>query len=226
MLSRKEQLKEWYRVVAMCKGTKLEGKGKLCVKARRLVDEPYRTYARLEHFNLGIHIDRIFAIAIVDDTPIWLEEPFNLYTKDKTDLVFNYDTERYGLVGVTPNSNFPNIKNRIKVFIPISNVIWENFTLAKPIEEVTDSSIQADPTKIYEIDTNDVDSKQVGGSHYKTKGIQPWAYMEANYTKEEFVGYLRGNAHKYLDRYKDKNGIEDLKKAIHYIEKLIEVEGK
>jgi len=71
-----------------------------------------------------------------------------------------------------------------------------------------------------------VDSKQIGGSHYKAKAIQPWQYMEANFTKEEFIGFLKGNAHKYLDRSKDKNGIEDLKKAIHYIEKLIQVESK
>ena len=63
---------------------------------------------------------------------------------------------------------------------------------------------------------NDV---QVGGDHYKKKTIEPWDYIIANN-----LGFLEGNAIKYITRHKSKNGIEDLKKAIHYIEKLIEVE--
>jgi hypothetical protein len=42
-------------------------------------------------------------------------------------------------------------------------------------------------------------------------------------SKEEFVGFLRGNAIKYLARCNEKGGVEDVKKAQHYIEKLIEV---
>jgi hypothetical protein len=61
--------------------------------------------------------------------------------------------------------------------------------------------------------------KQYGGTHYKKMAIQPWDYITSNN-----LGYLEGNAVKYLSRWRDKNGIEDLKKAIHYIEKLIEVE--
>lgn len=61
---------------------------------------------------------------------------------------------------------------------------------------------------------------QHGGTHYKVKPIQPWDYIEAN-----GIGFLDGNAIKYLTRWKDKGGIEDLKKARHYIDKLIEVEA-
>jgi hypothetical protein len=63
--------------------------------------------------------------------------------------------------------------------------------------------------------------KQHGGSHYKGKAIQPWDYVIANN-----MGYLDGTAVKYITRYKEKNGVEDLKKAIHFLEKLIEVEEK
>jgi hypothetical protein len=59
---------------------------------------------------------------------------------------------------------------------------------------------------------------QVGGRHYLEKGIQPWDYIIANK-----MGYLEGNIIKYVTRYKEKNGIEDLIKAAHYLEKLIEV---
>ena len=64
---------------------------------------------------------------------------------------------------------------------------------------------------------------QVGGEHYKSKRIQPWAAMEAWLTPEQFRGFLRGNAIKYLARCDDKGGIEDVKKARHYLDKLLEV---
>jgi hypothetical protein len=44
-------------------------------------------------------------------------------------------------------------------------------------------------------------------------------------THAEFIGYLRGNVFKYLWRYKDKNGIEDLRKANWYLDRLIKTEG-
>lgn len=60
--------------------------------------------------------------------------------------------------------------------------------------------------------------KQVGGTHYKTMSIQPWEIIERNN-----LNYWEGNALKYLLR-KKHNRIEDLQKAIHHIEKLIEIE--
>jgi hypothetical protein len=65
------------------------------------------------------------------------------------------------------------------------------------------------------------DEKQVGGDHYKAKSIQPWEVIERNN-----MGFFDGNALKYIMRYKEKGGVEDLKKAIHYIEKLIEMDVK
>ena len=63
---------------------------------------------------------------------------------------------------------------------------------------------------------------QIGGSHYKDKAVQPWTAMESWMSSEEFEGFLRGNVIKYIARYKDKNGIQDVLKARHYLEKLIE----
>lgn len=67
---------------------------------------------------------------------------------------------------------------------------------------------------------------QVGGTHYTAKAIQPWEAMQAWMTEEEFCGFLRGNCLKYLVRYKDKGGVEDLRKARHYLDKLIEMNVK
>jgi len=66
---------------------------------------------------------------------------------------------------------------------------------------------------------------QVGGTHYK-KDIQPWDAMQAWMSKEAFQGFLQGNAIKYLARWRDKGGVEDLQKAQHYIQKLIESEAQ
>ena len=61
--------------------------------------------------------------------------------------------------------------------------------------------------------------KQVSGSHYKDKAIQPVVYIHANN-----LGFCAGNVVKYVTRYKDKGGIADLEKAKHYIELLIQLE--
>lgn len=61
---------------------------------------------------------------------------------------------------------------------------------------------------------------QVAGSHYKNKDIQPWDFIAANN-----LGYFEGNIVKYVSRWQDKGGIEDLKKARHYLDKLIELKG-
>lgn len=62
---------------------------------------------------------------------------------------------------------------------------------------------------------------QEGGSHYKDMPIQPVQYIHAN-----GIGYFEGNVIKYVSRWRQKGGIEDLKKAKHYIELLLELEGK
>jgi Protein of unknwon function (DUF3310) len=58
---------------------------------------------------------------------------------------------------------------------------------------------------------------QVGGDHYKSKGIQPWDFIVTNN-----LGYLEGNIIKYVSRHREKGGVTDLLKAKHYLEKLIE----
>lgn len=68
---------------------------------------------------------------------------------------------------------------------------------------------------------SEANKKQYGGDHYKGSNFQPWdAVIEWE------LGYLDGTAIKYLARWRKKGGIQDLKKAIHFIEKLIEVETK
>lgn len=67
---------------------------------------------------------------------------------------------------------------------------------------------------------------QVGGQHYKTMPIQPWEVMEAVLSREEFIGFLRGNVIKYSMRAGRKEGSDDANKARHYMMKLKEVMEK
>ena len=61
---------------------------------------------------------------------------------------------------------------------------------------------------------------QIGGLHYKKNAIQPVEYIHAN-----GIGYFEGNVIKYVTRWRDKGGVEDLKKALHYLELLIDLES-
>lgn len=62
-------------------------------------------------------------------------------------------------------------------------------------------------------------------SHYQGK-IEVIDYLEDKLGKEGFEGFCIGNVLKYVSRYKGKNGIEDLKKARWYLDKIIEGEEK
>jgi hypothetical protein len=62
-------------------------------------------------------------------------------------------------------------------------------------------------------------ANNTGPGHYKDKTIQPWDFIVCNN-----LGYLEGNVVKYISRWRQKGGVEDLRKAKHYIEKLIEIE--
>jgi len=62
--------------------------------------------------------------------------------------------------------------------------------------------------------------RQCGG-HYKKYPIQPIEFITKNN-----LGFIQGCIIKYICRYKDKNGIEDLKKIKHYVDLLIEINKK
>ena len=68
------------------------------------------------------------------------------------------------------------------------------------------------------------DAVQIDGTHYKDMPMQPWAVMEAVLTRDEFIGFLKGNIVKYSMRAGQKAGAtQDGKKAWHYRQKLDEV---
>ena len=63
--------------------------------------------------------------------------------------------------------------------------------------------------------------EQVGGGHYKKLKIQPFDYVHGN-----GIPYPEGSIIYYVTRWRDKGGVEDLKKARHTLDMLIEAETK
>jgi len=62
-------------------------------------------------------------------------------------------------------------------------------------------------------------NKQVGGSHYKDMPIQPVEYAQRNN-----LNFIEGCVIKYVSRHRSKNGAEDIEKAIHFLNLLLELE--
>jgi hypothetical protein len=62
--------------------------------------------------------------------------------------------------------------------------------------------------------------EQVAGEHYKKQNIQPITYILANE-----LPFIEGNIVKYITRWREKGGIQDLKKIKHYVEILMEYEN-
>lgn len=68
---------------------------------------------------------------------------------------------------------------------------------------------------------SEVNSRQVGGSHYKGRNINHWDVISLF-----DIGYLEGNSTKYVFRHRSKNGLQDIEKAGHYLNKLIDMASR
>lgn len=111
-----------------------------------------------------------------------------------------------------------SVVSNLAILIKLKNdgryILFDNIKEGKPMTETAVPQEPKQPNN--EAATN----KQVGGSHYQLP-IQPIEYILAN-----SLGYCEANVVKYVSRWRNKGGIQDLKKAIHYLEMLIEQEEK
>ena len=98
-------------------------------------------------------------------------------------------------------------------------------------EDGSEAYYEIDELELLPIDdrsTTHANQVQFGGTHYKTEpGFEEhWDRIWRTRGVEGGRGYFIGCITKYVERFDEKNGIEDLKKAQHYIQKLIELEEK
>lgn len=61
--------------------------------------------------------------------------------------------------------------------------------------------------------------RQEGGAHYKSMKIQPLEYIVGNN-----IPYCEANVIKYVSRHREKNGAQDIRKAIHYLELILQMQ--
>tara|TARA_R110002153_G_scaffold257748_1_gene417030 strand:- start:6 stop:323 length:318 start_codon:yes stop_codon:yes gene_type:complete len=71
-----------------------------------------------------------------------------------------------------------------------------------------------------------IDNYAINPNHYKIGGVEVFDFLKAKLTLEELNGFCKGNIIKYITRANHKNGIEDIKKAQWYLDKLITTSKK
>lgn len=111
-----------------------------------------------------------------------------------------------------------SVVSNLAILLKLKNdgryILFDNIKEGKPMAETVV------PQTLKQQETQAATNKQVGGSHYQLP-IQPIEYILSN-----GLGYCEANVVKYVSRWRNKGGIQDLKKAIHYLEMLIEQEEK
>lgn len=136
---------------------------------------------------------------------------------------------------IDPETKLTVIKgiwNPLKAVLEINGMRFSSIRLTVDVQHYLMQMLeqsQSDVVQITSVNLKDFgavpDSKsalatQVGGSHYKDMPIQPAEYCHRN-----GIGKLEGDVIAYVSRWRKKNGIEDLKKARHTIDIILELEG-
>jgi hypothetical protein len=112
---------------------------------------------------------------------------------------------RMRIVGSGADKEWEEPQSEAEAWDALRNKVWN----AKTGEE----ALQA----LNEANKDGALTRQEGGNHYKDMAIQPVEFITANN-----LGFLEGNVVKYICRHHAKNGAEDIKKAIHYCELLLQ----
>jgi hypothetical protein len=134
---------------------------------------------------------------------------------DKQDLFIG---DEVVAVGYTNPQVICGLEDKFVVFKDKQNGIQGTQTYDN-IKEVLRCGVSHKDHIVASMEASNAFGKQIAGSHYSKLKIQPMEYCLGN-----GLNYAQSNVVKYVTRYKDKNGIEDLKKAIHCIELLIDWE--
>jgi hypothetical protein len=128
---------------------------------------------------------------------------------------------------------FENLKKGQKIIAPsvgadpllvkkvsADKVHLENIRLKQSVE-LPKSLVDAGRLQGYKVSNGDVkkSSTPENPQHYRQGKIEPWDFIT-----DQGLNYFAGNVVKYISRYAQKNGVEDLKKAKTYLEKLILIE--
>lgn len=150
---------------------------------------------------------------IVPDGAIEVPEGAEFAVSDGNDIQFRKN-DKYFVNGDWWRAHFSFSDFPVNVW----SIIWSRLTQPEELPFVDDGpqSLNDQYAEIEKVRQSQW-SKQVGGNHYKSMKIQP-----AQFALENKLDYCQANAIKYICRHEHKNGKEDLEKAKHYIDLLIE----
>jgi len=147
-----------------------------------------------------------------------------------------YVVARFAVPNSYVGDMYDTYKANSVIIVDVGNWFFVNFEMALemkeefgypiPFEEFEMRYLETVPTD--NVMTHNDEVKAVSDmvnspSHYKQFSREVIDTMQGMSTPEEFKGHLKLTAVKYLSRYQGKNGVEDLSKAVWYIEKLKEV---
>lgn len=118
-------------------------------------------------------------------------------------------------------TDFEKIDSIFNGLCEVDIIVQEAMNLANKLIEEGEIEVKEEKKEYEKAIKLDSLKEQVGGNHYKKMKIEPLEYI-----LENDFSFLEGNIIKYISRYKSKNGLEDLKKAEHYLKILIEREEK
>lgn len=125
--------------------------------------------------------------------------------KDVSSVIFKQNEHTSKLIDEAIREHRENVKNELE-----SGRIVTEIVIPKGVERgVLPSSV---------VKNDNVNHPK----HYCKGGLECIQVIEAQLTPQQYEGYLYGNVLKYMWRWPDKNGLEDLRKAKHYLEWLIE----
>lgn len=130
-------------------------------------------------------------------------------------------------IQTNPDVPAKDVAKKFKMALPTIYNIRKQATLPLVVDD-TSVLTQKQANEVYQsiikkTPPSKANAVQYGGDHYMALGLQPWDAMEAWMSPEAFAGFLRGNVIKYIARTEKKGGLEDLQKARHYLDKLVEV---
>lgn len=152
--------------------------------------------------------DRVVALLVKDGHEPSIENKFKEYGEDT--YIHIYEDTAQLFFGVTNSDLFD-------YYLEDGLVIsYEYFIIYHPMTQEIRSKLSRA--------TNDEQKDNVNHpNHYNSYSREVIDTLQGSMTPDEFKGYLKGNIMKYISRYQFKNGVEDLKKAQWYLNKLTEV---
>lgn len=155
--------------------------------------------------------DRVVALLLKDNKRPFRSNRFERYGVDT--YIHVEDNTRNLYYGSTETSRFDDYLEDGLV------ISYEDFIRYHPMtQEIASKLVRA---------TNDEQTDNVNHpNHYNSYSREVIDTLQGSMTPDEFKGYLKGNIMKYVTRYQFKNGVEDLKKAQWYLNKLTEVADK